>query len=396
MNNIKDILISEITQATSYVERLLHAATEVTEAKGHPTLREYCTEMTEELETFIRANIFNPTMRKNQLVHRLNLKDAKSNFKILANFFESYVWLGENNNELVIKTCMYVNLIYKYAQSIHTVVSENLGLDVHPPRLGLLKEVDNHTPTPIIRETKEPRQFGNFTLIDGGAEFDEMEEDEFIEKSLKPLLYQLDIDEVLSTTNNRQNSLLGLESKRIEKYEQLIAAGHKYAFDKKFDLALERFDKAMSYRETAEIVTLVGWAESILGNKERAKSLCIKAIGLDPDYGPPYNDLGSILLGEGQIEEAIKWFELAKKAPKYQNKEYPFINAGRAYMMVNNYEKALVEFEQAIELCPHNIELIETVDKIKGSIEKSKTRSKFQEVTDKFKTSFNDQDNHPE
>ncbi len=397
MNNIKDILISELTQARSYIERLLHAATEVTEAKGHPKLREVSTELTEELESFIRTNIFNSTMQKNQLIHRLNIKDSKANFKILANFFESYIWLGENSNELIIKTCMFTNLTYKYAQQIHIIVSENLGLDVHPPRLGLLKEVDNHKPTVKIKEQREPRQFGNFTLLDGGEEIDEELEDEIIENSLKPLLYQLDIEEVMGTTNNRDNSLLGLESKRVEKYEKYLGQGHKKAFQKKFDEALEAFEKAMSYKETAEIVTLIGWAENILGNKERAKSLCIQAIGLDPDYGPPYNDLGSILLAEGQVEEAIKWFELAKKAAKYQNKEYPYINAGRAFMMLNKYENALVEFETAIDLCPHNIELIDTVDKIKESIAKSKRKSKLSDISSHLKVNFSkDQDQHPE
>ena len=141
----------------------------------------------------------------------------------------------------------------------------------------------------------------------------------------------------------------------------------------------------MSYRECAEIVTLVGWVQSLLGENEKAKNMCMKAISLDPDYGPPYNDLGTVLLNEGQLEESLKWFELAKKAPKYQNKEYPYINAGRAYMMVKNYDKAMIEFEKALSICPENEDLRETVAKIEKSL--SKKSNEFD-----YSTNFSDND----
>ncbi|MEE3078735.1 MAG: hypothetical protein VX341_05310 [Bdellovibrionota bacterium] len=391
MNNIKDILISELTQASSYIDRLLHAATEVSEAKGHPKLRVIASDLTESLETMLRTNHLNERMKENTLIHRESLKASKANFKILTNVFESLLFLGDEKKNLIINTCNFINETYIYAQKIHKIVTDDLGIDVQIPRLGILKEIDNSEPKQKPQIIDEgPRQYGPFVLIEGGAEDEEILEDQIEEFENLPLLYQLDISEMLNLFSGSEVSLLGLETKRNEKYEALLAEGHKFAFNKKYEEALESFEKAWGFRETAEIVTLVAWVHNILGNNEKSKSLCIKAIGLDPDYGPPYNDLGSILLSEGQLEESLKWFNLAKKASKYQNKEYPYINSGRALLMTGKNNDALKEFEKAIELCPHNEELINTVEKIKSGLKRPSEKDNFS-----FKTNFSTDDDSP-
>ncbi len=391
MNNIKDILISELTQARSYIERLLHAATEVSEAKGHPRLRVLSSDMTESLENMIREVYLNDQMTELTLVHRESLKESKYNFKILLNLLESLVFLGDEKRNMIVKTSNFINEIYNYAQPIHKIVTEDLGLDVHIPRLGLLKEIDNiEKPETPLKIDEGPKQFGPFILIDGGAEDEVIEEENIEEFSEQPLLYQLDISELLNIFGDKEAGLLGLGSKRDEKYELFIAEGHKFAFKKNYDEALESFERAKSFKETAEILTLIAWVHSILGNNEKSKSLCIKAIGLDPDYGPPYNDLGSLLLAEGQLEESLKWFSLAKKASKYQNKEYPYINSGRALLMKGKNREALEEFEKAIELCPHNDELVMTVEKIRAGLEKPVRDGGFN-----FQTHFNSDEDSP-
>jgi len=118
------------------------------------------------------------------------------------------------------------------------------------------------------------------------------------------------------------------------------------------------------------VLTLIGWVYSILGNSEQAKNSCLRAIQVNPEYGPAYNDLGSYLLAEGEINESFKWFDLAKKAPIYHNREYPYINAGRAYMIKKDYKMALVEFNTALTLAPFHQELQQTIDRLKNSLKK--------------------------
>lgn len=112
------------------------------------------------------------------------------------------------------------------------------------------------------------------------------------------------------------------------------------------------------------------WTYSLENQFETAKNFCLKAIKIDPAYGAPYNDLGSYLLSEGQVQESLKWFELAKNSRNYQNREYPYINSGRAYMNLRNYKAALEEFSMALTLVPQNEELHQTVQRLKETLNK--------------------------
>jgi len=386
MNSIQEILLSEMTQAKSYIDRLMHALVELSDAHNHPKIREACSDLTEDLERLVREEILADSFHSPNLIHRNNLKTARANFRIISNLVEAYITFGAEKKELALSTSKIINTIYQHAHRIHLHTQKIASLDVQPPRIGMIKEVTKEAE--VIKKPTEIKQVGPFTVLEGGR-VDEVDELEEIEEVAPPKLYQLDIEELLYSTQTNTTSLLGLEGKREEKYEQFLAEGHKHAYKKDYDEALESFEKALTYRENAEIITLIAWVHSLLGQVEKSKNLCIKAISLDPDYGPPYNDLGTLLLNEGQVEESIKWFELAKKAPKYQNKEYPYINAGRAYMMSQNYEKAMAEFEIALTLCPENEDLRNTIEKLERTLNRDMPEYDF-------KVNFNkdNQDNH--
>jgi Tfp pilus assembly protein PilF len=368
MNSTQELLLSEMTQAKSYLDRLLHALMELSQGHTHPKVKEDCRALSQELEILVRDELLNEKFNEPQLLHRDTMKSMRKNVKNLTDVVESFIVLGADKGEMILSICKIINKIYEHCYKLHILTNNVAGLDVQPPRIGLLSVVENEAPK--ANRPAPIKQVGHFTVIEGGLEEDEELEDEDGNVIQPPKLYQLDIERVLSATTNNTSSLLGLEAKRDEKYDLYLALGHKAAFKKEHEAALEAFEKAKTFKETAEILTLIAWVHTLLGDNEKAKSLCLKAISVDPDYGPPYNDLGSILLNEGQLEESIKWFELAKSAPRYQNREYPFINAGRAYMMIKNYDKAMTEFEVALRISPDNEELRETVDKIKRTIEK--------------------------
>jgi tetratricopeptide (TPR) repeat protein len=60
---------------------------------------------------------------------------------------------------------------------------------------------------------------------------------------------------------------------------------------------------------------------------------------------------------------------MAKKSLSYQNRDFAFINAGRAYFAMNEYELAIDEFQKALALNPDNEELQTMVLKIKENLE---------------------------
>ena len=107
-----------------------------------------------------------------------------------------------------------------------------------------------------------------------------------------------------------------------------------------------------------------------MGDFTKAKEFCFEAIKKDPDYGNPYNDIGSYLLSEGKIKESFSWFALAKKAKYYLNREFPYINAAKAHLMQQNYRGALNEFMEALILVPYHKELQKTVNRLKSFVYK--------------------------
>ncbi|EQC48061.1 tetratricopeptide repeat protein [Bacteriovorax sp. Seq25_V] len=376
MNSAHEILLSELIQAKSYIDRLFHAITDLSSAFHRAEIRTCASNLTEELEQIVKTKFVSTNYNDTSLIHREHIKTAKTNFKNLCLFVEVFLKLSPNKANIINDMAAVINCIYKHGKELHELTAKFANIDVQLPRTSLIREVKTETAF-TQKQVTEVKKFGRFSLLEGGRQ--DIEDEEEMEEDLTPVLFQLDIEKVKAVVSDNKTSLLGLESKREEKYEESLSLGHKAAYQKDHELALEHFLKAKSFKDTAEVNTLVAWIYTLLGEPEKAKSLCLRAISLDPDFGPAYNDLGSILLNEGSIEEALKWFELAKKAIKYQNKEFPYINAGRAYMMVHNYEKAIIEFEQAIEISPDNEELIETVEKIKLSFEKERatTRSQF-------------------
>jgi Tfp pilus assembly protein PilF len=237
----------------------------------------------------------------------------------------------------------YINLIYRNCYELHNFILESTQLEIQYPRLGMIQEEE----IPSIKQDDE--------------------------KSRAPL-FLLDENKirVYDEANNKGNSPLAfLQMRREEKYDQFLHKGHLFIAQKNYSEAKKNFYLARNYKETAEVLTLLAWTYSLLDDKAQAKSYCLKAIQIDPQYGPAYNDFGNYIMTEGQIEESLRWFELAKRAHNYQNREYPYINAGRAYVLLNNYDQALTEFSLALTIAPHHAELHDTVTKLKINLEKN-------------------------
>ena len=75
--------------------------------------------------------------------------------------------------------------------------------------------------------------------------------------------------------------------------------------------ALNEFRASCYVQRSADALTHWGWMEHNLGDTDKAIDLCKDAIGIDPDYGNPYNDIGSYLVSLGRTDEAIVWFGLS-------------------------------------------------------------------------------------
>ena len=118
------------------------------------------------------------------------------------------------------------------------------------------------------------------------------------------------------------------------------------------DAAAARYRESIAACATAEAHTFLGWTLSFQGHLDAAIAECLRAIEVDPDFGNPYNDIGCYLVEQGESEDAIGWFEKAKKAPRYEPRHFPYLNLGRLRAARGEIAEALQEFEGALAESP--------------------------------------------
>lgn len=116
--------------------------------------------------------------------------------------------------------------------------------------------------------------------------------------------------------------------------------------------AIELYKRSIATHPTAEALTFLGWAYSMINQHGQAIALCEKAIELDPGYGNPYNDIGAYLIELEKYEAAIPWLEKALSAPRYETPHFASLNLGRVYEQLGQYRKALRCYDTAVEMDP--------------------------------------------
>ncbi len=117
--------------------------------------------------------------------------------------------------------------------------------------------------------------------------------------------------------------------------------------------AIALYKRSIAACETAEAYTFLGWAYSQQNKYEDAIEQCKYAIEIDPDFGNPYNDIGSYLIALGRFDEAVTWLELAIAAKRYESRHFPHFNLGKIFERRGMWEEALAEYESALEIDPN-------------------------------------------
>lgn len=132
--------------------------------------------------------------------------------------------------------------------------------------------------------------------------------------------------------------------------------GYEAQMAGRLDEAVESYQRSLAIQPTAEAQTFLGWALANQGSYEAAIQECQRAIALDPDFGNPYNDIGSYLIELGRDEEAIAWLERAKIAPRYEPRHYPYVNLATVYARRHKVHEAIRELRQALAIEPRHAE----------------------------------------
>lgn len=116
--------------------------------------------------------------------------------------------------------------------------------------------------------------------------------------------------------------------------------------------AIEAYKRSIDYYPTPKAHTYLGWAFSLNGRFEEAIEECKIAIELDPDFGNPYNDIGSYLISLNRYDEAIYWLEKAIDAPDYEPRHFPLYNLGRVFEKKGDWFTALNYYSESLKVSP--------------------------------------------
>jgi Tfp pilus assembly protein PilF len=152
---------------------------------------------------------------------------------------------------------------------------------------------------------------------------------------------------------------------------RLLEEGNRRHREDDIEGAIDCYRRSLELHATAEAHTFLGWMYSFQDRLDKAIEQCEIAIELDPEFGNPYNDIGTFCLRRRDTEAAITWFEQAKSATRYAPRQFPFINLGRLYLSLGQPEKALGEFEGALEHDPSNAEVRQAVQQIRSELGRS-------------------------
>lgn len=327
---LKNILSGELHNATSYFDRLYHASTILSEIGKTHESKELCSKFSQKIYSILDECFKEEWKQTRFPEHRID--EFAQIIKSSSAFFEQTLLLSLRSDTVFKRVQEFINTIYQFSFDFHQIIEKHTHLDVPLPRANFAKNTTT-----------------------GG----------------KITAFQIKDEDMFDIINSESPRVLSLKKQRENRYNHWIYLGHQEMFDKNYEKAQEYFEKAMNVLETAEVMTLLAWSLSLLNQRSKAKEWCMRAIHLDSTYGAAYNDLGSYLIEDGSLDEALKWFELAKRATNYQNREYPYINCGRIYLQKQNYQRSLEEFSMALTLAPYNDELHELVLKVKKALHKS-------------------------
>jgi Tfp pilus assembly protein PilF len=146
------------------------------------------------------------------------------------------------------------------------------------------------------------------------------------------------------------------DAEELERATRLWREAYRRQMAGELEAAIELYRQSIEIYPTAEAHTFLGWTFSFQGRLAEATEECLKAIRIDPDFGNPYNDIGVYLMQQGKLEEAIPWLEKAKRAPRYDPRQFPYMNLGRIYAQQGRWVEARRELEGAVRAAPADAE----------------------------------------
>jgi Tfp pilus assembly protein PilF len=148
----------------------------------------------------------------------------------------------------------------------------------------------------------------------------------------------------------------------------LLQQAYRVQMDGDYDQAVILYKRSLEIFPSAEAHTFLGWTYHFQGKIEDAIAECKKAIEVDPEFGNPYNDIGSYLIQMRRYDEAIPWLEQAILAPRYEPRHFPHFNLGRAYLAKGMLSRARECFNESLRIEPNYVLARQAVENLRRMV----------------------------
>jgi len=96
----------------------------------------------------------------------------------------------------------------------------------------------------------------------------------------------------------------------------------------------------------------LGLAHSMRGRLEESAKSYLKCLEVNPQFTEAHNNLGTVYQEMNQLDKAEEEFRKALADLTYQNRELPYFNLARLYVLQNRLDEALVSVQNAIQIKP--------------------------------------------
>jgi len=143
------------------------------------------------------------------------------------------------------------------------------------------------------------------------------------------------------------------EEKRVQDAGQLLQQGFAAQRQGELSHAIALYRRSLAAYPTPEAHTCLGSVYSEQGRFDDAILECESAIAIDPEFGTPYNDIGSYLIEKGRYDEALPYLQKALKVRRYEHPHHTHFNMARVFAQRGMMLKAAEEFREALKIEPN-------------------------------------------
>lgn len=149
------------------------------------------------------------------------------------------------------------------------------------------------------------------------------------------------------------------DTQREEAARIHTALGQKYLQQGKYEVALEKLDRALRFdADYADAHTVIALLYERIGRRELAGKHYRRAAELRPTSGAELNNYAAFLCNGGQYAEAQGYFERAIADPFYQTPQVALTNSGTCLLKAGKLDRAEHDLRLALQRDPDNAEAL--------------------------------------